>query len=151
MSFKLNRKSKKHLKRFAKIFLNDRDPIKESGMKGSYVIHGTDPVTGTGASAGVIVNKRGKIKSLISSHTGPDEFASNKDDQFMVFNVKNAGKAIKWFERSIYGDCGCLYLSGKFNEKRARQAAEAFDYYLPGLQGGTTDVYVKLGNNYEFF
>ena len=149
MSFRLSKKSKKSLNRFAKIFLNDRESIRETA-KGRYSIWGSDPVTGTHASASVWVNKRGKITHLLASHSGPDEFASRKDNQFMVFNVKKANKAIKWFEKSIYGEYGSLYLSGDFNKKLARQAAEVFDYYLPGLKGGTTDVYVALGDNTIF-
>ena len=67
-----------------------------------------------------------------------------------MFNVKKANKAIKWFEKSVYADYGSLYLSGNFNKKLVRQAAEAFDHYLPGLKGGTTDVYVALGDNTIF-
>ena len=144
MSFKLNRKSKNQLNRFAKSLLDDRGRIERYG-KDEFVIWGDDKVLGTTSAVGVEVNKRGNITSLNSWTSG--QSASRYDDQFYVFKVDDPREAVNFFARlSAKDSLGVIYA----DMTNPQPWADAFNKNVPGLAGGPQDVYVSFGEYWAF-
>ena len=140
MAFKLSRKSKKQLKKLAKANMFGLDKIEQH--KNQFWIDGYDNILRTRAGVGVRVNKRGKIKMLDMWSLGAT--LSEIDDQYVVFKVKNPEKTIKWFSKRASPE-ESLPFYYEVSQSTARLFADTYDSHLPGLKGGTDDVYVYLG------
>ena len=137
MTFKLNRRSKRQLRKLANTLMDNTGKIERSGN--NFDIWGEDKLLGTAAVVGVRVNKRGHIDKITSWSVGLDQ-NSNLDNQMFVFLVDNPQKTVNWFSRAEMPSSPILA-----DMTNPQLFADLFDAVVPGLAGGPLDVYVKLG------
>lgn len=145
MSFSLNRKSRKQLKRFANALLDNPGYIARDGNN-SFAVWGDDPVLRVPTSVTVEVNSRGKVDTLTYFCVG--QSPTDYDNQFVQLKVKKPRKAINWFKEQAEGlGPDDIMVADMTNPQ---PFADAFNDYLPGLAGGSYDVYVSFGDYYAF-
>ena len=143
MTFNLSRRSSNHLKKFSNKFLDDTARI-ERVDNNSFRIWGKDPILGTAASAGVDINKRGKITSLNFFGVGQD-VSRDYDNQYLHLDFRNPNKAFRWFQQLDISTTPML-----IDMTNPQLFADAANEMVPGLAGGPQDVYVSFGDYYAF-
>ena len=143
MAFNLSRRSSNHLKKFSNKYLDDTARI-ERVDNNSFHIWGKDPILGTAASAGVDIDKRGKITSLNFFSVGQD-VSRDYDNQYFNLEFRNPNKAFRWFQQLETSTTPML-----FDMTNPQLFADAFNAIVPGLTGGPTDVYVAFGEYFAF-
>ena len=143
MTFTLNRRSKRLLKKLSNKYLDDSGII-ERDDNNSFGIWGKDPILGTYARVGVDINQRGNITSLDFWNAGEDEI-KDYDNQFLKLVLTNPNKAVRWFQQLDIPTTPVF-----IDSTNPQLLADAFNRNIPGLAGGPLDVYVSIGDYSTF-
>ena len=143
MTFTLNRRSKRLLKKLSNKYLDDSGII-ERDDNNSFGIWGKDPILGTYARVGVDINQRGNITSLDFWNAGEDEI-KDYDNQFLKLVLTNPNKAVRWFQQLDIPTTPVF-----IDSTNPQLLADAFNRNITGLAGGPFDVYVSIGDYSAF-
>ena len=117
-------------------------------MDGGLIIIGEDPITNNEATLFLKRSTR-KTYSLLSSIYKDGD---NMSDQNIMLTLRRPRKAMNFIRKNIkkYG-YEEMFVEPLMPKSNAQNYANSLNEYIPGLAGGSSDVYVNLGPDYFAF